>query len=152
MNFIQGMIAESRAGLSKLAGLGKLKSETRAIRLRVSNLTRETLLASGAERAGHGESRRKGLLGRSGLATGEGLWIVPCEAVHTVGMQFPIDLVYVDKKLHVKKVRHSVGPWRISACFTAHSVLELPSGTIRQTHTNVGDVLDVSPAGAEIRD
>jgi uncharacterized membrane protein (UPF0127 family) len=143
MNFIQELIVKSEARL------GKTRPQGRKVRLRVSNVTRKTVLASGAERAGHGESRRKGLLGRKGLLAGEGLWIVPCEAVHTIGMQFPIDLVYVDKKLQVKKIRSSVGPWRISACFTAHSVLELPSGTIRETLTRVGDHLEVSPVDAE---
>jgi len=43
-------------------------------------------------------TRNKGLLGRNSLASGEGLWIVPCEAIHTFGMRFPIDLVYLTAK------------------------------------------------------
>lgn len=119
-------------------------------RFRVLNLTRGTVLATRLEVAGDGGRRRKGLLGRSGLAAGEGLWIVPCEAVHTFFMRFPLDLVYLDRAGKVKKVREAVAPWRISACLLAHSVLELPAGTIRATHTRAGDRLEIAAVpGAE---
>lgn len=114
--------------------------------LRVRNVTRQTVLATGLEVARSGPRRRKGLLGRAGLAQGEGLWIVPCESVHTFFMRFPIDLVYLDRKHRVRKVRNAVGAWRLSACFTAHSVLELPAGTARATGTLRGDALEFTPA------
>ncbi|HEX6773899.1 MAG TPA: DUF192 domain-containing protein [Acidobacteriaceae bacterium] len=110
----------------------------------IRNLTRNTLLASGAEVADRGATRRKGLLGRDGLAAGEGLWIVPCEAVHTFGMRFPIDLVYLSRSRRVKKVRSAVPAWRVSACLSAKSVLELPAGTIARTQTCAGDQLELS--------
>jgi uncharacterized membrane protein (UPF0127 family) len=119
------------------------------LRQRVLNLTRGTILASRLEVAGAGPARRKGLLGRDRLVSGEGLWIVPCESVHTFFMRFPIDLVYLDRKYRIRKLRGDVGPWRLSACFSAHSVLELPSGTIRQSRTQPGDTLEFSPAAAD---
>jgi uncharacterized membrane protein (UPF0127 family) len=64
---------------------------------------------------------------------------VPCESVHTFFMRFPIDLVYLSRDLKVKKVRHAVGPWRLSACLTAHSLIELPAGTLKRTETRKGD-------------
>lgn len=109
----------------------------------VKNATRGTVLGDRIEVAGSGAKRRKGLLGRDGLGAGEGLWIVPCESVHTFFMRFAIDLVYLDRKNRVRKVRHAVGPWRLSACFTAHSVVELPAGTIRATHTERGDTIKI---------
>jgi len=112
----------------------------------VLNTTRQTVLASCAELADRGEKRRKGLLGRTHLAPGEGLWIRPCEAVHTFGMRFSIDLVYLDRNCRVKKTRGAVPPWRLSACLTAHSVLELPSGAIGLSHTTPGDILEFSAA------
>jgi len=87
------------------------------------------------------EKRRTGLLKHERLAPGEGLWIVPCESVHTFFMKFAIDLVYLDKQKKIKKIRHAVGPWRMSACFSAHSVLELPAGTLKETGTEPGDEL-----------
>jgi uncharacterized protein len=115
------------------------KNRAPARRISVYNLTRDTVLASAAEIADRGATRRKGLLGRSGLRDGEGLWIVPCESVHTIGMQFAIDLVYLDRNHRVRKVRSSVPAWRMSACLLAHSVLELPAGTIERTETMAGD-------------
>jgi uncharacterized protein len=110
----------------------------------VRNLTRNSQVADKLEVAGSGSKRSKGLLGRKGLGKGEGMWIVPCEAVHTFFMKFPIDLIYLDRKHCVKKVRDSVPAWRISGCLSAHSVLELPAGTIRDSHTQCGDVLEIA--------
>jgi len=116
------------------------------VRLRVLNLDRQTVLASNLEVADTGAKRNKGLLGRKGLAPGGGLWIVPCESVHTFGMQFAIDLVYLDRQRRIKKTRKGVSPWRISACLSAHSIIELPSGTIASTGSQRGDRLEFSDA------
>lgn len=114
--------------------------------MRIRNLTRQTEIASCAETADHSAARNKGLLGRTGLPTGGGLWIVPCESVHTFFMKFPLDLVYLDRNKKVKKVRDNVGPWRLSACLSAHSIIELPAGTIANTQTQRGDQLEFAPA------
>jgi uncharacterized membrane protein (UPF0127 family) len=116
------------------------------VRLQVKNLTRQTILANCLEVADSGPKRNKGLLGRKGLSPGEGMWILPCESVHTFGMQFPIDLVYLDRKHQIRKVRSNVRPWRISACLSAHSVIELPSGTVHATESKPGDTLEFSAA------
>jgi uncharacterized membrane protein (UPF0127 family) len=121
-----------------------INGTSRDTHLQVLNLTRNTVLASCLEVADCGAKRSKGLLGRESLQTGEGLWIIPCEAVHTFWMRFPIDLVYLDKKKRIRKLRGKVRPWRLSACLSAHSVLELPSGTIRETRTELGDTLEFS--------
>jgi hypothetical protein len=115
-------------------------------RLNIRNLTRGTILGSSVEKAGSGDTRRKGLLGRDGLGPGEGLWIVPCESVHTFFMRFAIDLVYLDRKHCVRKVRHAVGAWRLSACLSAHSVIELPAGTAEATLTQKGDQIEIGAA------
>lgn len=113
------------------------------VSIRIVNLTRDTQLATSAELAGNAGNRRKGLLGRSSLPQGEGLWIVPCEAVHTFGMRFPIDLVYLDRRYRVVKTRSNVPAWRLSACIRAHSVVELPAGTIQESGTMPGDALSI---------
>lgn len=122
------------------------RAEEPDVRLKVSNLTRQTVLADRVEVADHGAKRRKGLLGRTGLGPGEGLWIVPCESVHTFGMKFPIDLVYIDRKYRVRKVRSAVPPWRMSACLSAHSILELAAGGAGAARTVKGDQLEFSAA------
>ena len=105
------------------------------------NQTRDTVLARAAEVADTSAKRRTGLLKHERLEPGEGLWIVPCESVHTFFMKFPIDLVYLDKRHKVRKVRSAVRPWRLSACLLAHSVLELPAGAVKQSGTQAGDEL-----------
>jgi hypothetical protein len=116
------------------------------VRMEAVNVTRGTVLATGLEVANTGAKRNKGLLGRQGLSGGAGLWIVPCESVHTFFMQFAIDLVYLDRKHCIRKVRSNVVPWRISVCLSAHSILELPSGTVRATGSRKGDRIEFSVA------
>ena len=122
------------------------RNAPRDTRLQVSNLTRNTVLATCMEVADSATMRNKGLLGRECISPGEGLWIIPCASVHTFWMRFPIDLVYLDRKKRIRKLRSDVRPWRLSACLWARSVLELPPGTIRSTQTQPGDRLEFSVA------
>lgn len=115
------------------------------VRLVLTNVTRSATLADDLEVAISSAKRSKGLLGRTSLPAGGGLWIAPCESVHMFGMRFSIDLIYVDRALRVKKVTDTIRPWRISACLTAHSVFELPAGIVRSTGTRPGDQLAISP-------
>ena len=110
--------------------------------LQVTNKTRNAVLATCLTLADTPQARQKGLLGRDGLAPGEGLWIIPCQAIHMFFMRFSIDLVYIDRQKRVRKVKSSIAPWRISTCLTAHSVLELPAGIVRETGTRRGDSLE----------
>jgi uncharacterized protein len=128
------------------SGTNARGSKASEIRLQMVNVTRQTKLATSVEVASSGARRSKGLLGRKGLGPGEGLWIVPCEAVHTFGMQFSLDLVYLDRKHRIRKIKKNVPPWRISACLTAHSVVELPAGSILDADAQPGDVVELLPA------
>jgi len=111
-------------------------------RLRVHNPSRETMLADRALIADTSTTRKTGLLKHERLEPGEGLWIKPCEGVHTVGMKFPIDVLFLDKKRKVVKIRAAMPRWRMAGCLWAHSVLELPSGTAAATRTSRGDQLE----------
>ena len=112
------------------------------MQIKVWNRDRGTVLADAAEVADTSAKRRTGLLKHSRLAPGEGLWIAPCEAVHSFGMKFAIDVVYLDRKKRVRKLRKEMVPRRLSACLSAHSVLELPVGTIESSRTEPGDQLE----------
>ena len=112
------------------------------MQIKVWNRNRGTILAEAAEVADTSAKRRTGLLKHSTLAPGEGLWIAPCEAVHSFGMKFAIDVVYLDRKKRVRKIRREMVPRRLSACLTAHSVLELPVGVIDSSRTEPGDQLE----------
>ena len=121
----------------------------KAMRLRVKNITRNTQIATNVEIADSGKRRSRGLLGRKGLAAGEGLWIVPCGAVHTFGMQFSIDLVYLDREYRIRKIRRNVAPWRLSACLRAHSVIELAAGSIHENDAQPGDIVEISSSDSK---
>jgi uncharacterized protein len=123
----------------------KLEQDKASVESRVMlvrNETRNSVLAESAAIADSGAKRQKGLLGRDSLPAGSGLWIVPCEGVHTCGMRFAIDVLYLDRKKRVRKVRKTMVPWRFSICLLAHSVLELPAGVIQQSGTEPGDQLN----------
>lgn len=91
--------------------------------------------------------RRTGLLKHDRLNPGEGLWIIPCESVHTFFMKFPIDLLYLDKGKKVRKIRHAVPAWRLSVCLSAHSIVELRAGTLEGSGTQVGDEIAMEKLG-----
>jgi uncharacterized membrane protein (UPF0127 family) len=91
--------------------------------------------------------RRTGLLKHERLNPGEGLWIIPCESVHTFFMKFPIDLLYLDKQKKVRKIRHAVPAWRLSMCLSAHSIVELRAGELEKSGTQVGDEIAMEKLG-----
>ena len=113
------------------------------MKLRVVNKTKGCQLADRADIADTSEKRRTGLLKHTGLAQGEGLWIVPTEGVHTFAMKFTIDVLFLNKKRVVVKARPNMVKSRMSLCLSAHSVVELPAGTIDQTGTQKGDQLEL---------
>jgi len=112
-------------------------------KLTVRNVTRNTIVADRADIANTSATRRTGLLKRSGLEPGEGLWIVPSEGVHTFGMNFPIDVLFLSKARKVLKIRPEMPRRRIALSILAHSVLELPPGMAAHTLTAVGDELEL---------
>lgn len=115
----------------------------------VYNKTRETFIATEAVVADGYFSRLVGLLGKTKrwARFGVGLWIVPSRGVHTIGMLFPIDLLFLNKEKEVVHIEEYVRPFRVSKIsLKAVSVLELPSHTIYRTGTQVGDKLEISSA------
>lgn len=88
-------------------------------------------------------SRGKGLLGRDSLADGSGLWIVPCSSIHMFGMRFAIDVIYLDRSQRVVKMVRDLKPWRLSAAWGAHSVVELPAGALASVDVQPHDPLEV---------
>ena len=116
----------------------------------VRNHTRGTVLGDRVDVADTSQKRRTGLLKFERLEPGQGLWIVPCESVHSFFMKFPIDLVYLDRNKTVRRVRKAMAPWRISVCLTAHSILELPAGTIERSRTEPGDQLELEKIKADL--
>ena len=113
----------------------------------VYNKTRETFVATEAAVADDYFRRLIGLLGKtsSWAKLGRGLWIVPSRGVHSIGMLFPIDLVFLGKDKKVVHVEEHFRPFRVSrVSLRTASVLELPTHTIYRSGTRVGDTLEIS--------
>lgn len=109
-------------------------------KLKVTN-SQGKVLADRADLATTSATRRRGLLKHLKLEPGEGLWIAPSEGVHTFGMKFPIDVVFLTKNKKILKIRPNMVRGRIALSIRAHSVLELPAGTLEATGTAAGDQL-----------
>ena len=108
------------------------------------NATRAVPLTHSARVAKTMRARMVGLLRDAKLEEGDGLWIVPCNSIHSFGMRFVFDAIFLDKKLRVVRLYSAMKPWRMSAIvFGAHSVLELPAGTITQSGTQTGDQFEM---------
>jgi uncharacterized membrane protein (UPF0127 family) len=108
----------------------------------VFNRTKNTILASTTELAKTPWTRMKGLIGRAAeeFPLGKALWISPSQGIHTMGMSFPIDVIYLDRAERVIYACHRLSPYRIAAFnWRARSVIELPAGTLEQSDTSVGD-------------
>jgi uncharacterized protein len=117
----------------------------------VYNKTRETFVATEATVADSYLRRLVGLLGKTKhwARLGAGLWIIPSNGVHTLGMLFPIDVIFLSKEKEVIHVEEYLRPFRVSKIsLKALSVLELPAHTIYRTGTKVGDLLEISSAEA----
>lgn len=98
-------------------------------------------LVTHLEIAGGSAARRTGLLGRDGLPAGHALIIAPCQAVHTFGMRFPIDVVGVDRAGRVVTVKVNVPRSRIAVSFRAFAIVELPAGSCAVAGLRIGDRL-----------
>lgn len=81
--------------------------------------------------------RGRGLLGRK-LEQDEGLWIDPCSSVHSLGMAYSIDLVYLDSDYRIVKPVANFRPFRASWCWRAGSILELPAGMVSDLNLALG--------------
>lgn len=113
----------------------------------VYNKTRETFVATEATVADSYFTRLVGLLGKGKrwAQLGRGLWIVPSRGVHTIGMLFPIDLIFLSKSKEVVHIEEHVRPFSVSrVSLKATSVLELPAHTIYRSRTQVGDQMEIA--------
>ncbi len=114
--------------------------------MRAVNTTRYALLGHRIEEARTLRQRMKGLLGTRSLPKGGGLWITPCRAIHTIGMRYEIDVLFLDHRGKVVGLRRQFPRNRISTTYLrANGVLELPAGTIHRTGTLVGDRIEFQP-------
>jgi uncharacterized membrane protein (UPF0127 family) len=116
--------------------------------VRVVNRTRGILLGDKVRTAGTFLSRLVGLLGTAAIAEGEGLWIVPCRSVHTLGMRYPIDVAFLDARGVVVGIQEGLPPNRVGRVYRdARGALELRAGTLAATGTLPGDRVEFEEGG-----
>jgi hypothetical protein len=106
------------------------------------------VLATRLHTAFDSASRRGGLLGEATWPVGSALVIAPCQAVHTIGMRFPIDVVFADRDGRVVQARGSLGPWRMAAAWRAFAAIELAAGSVKDV-VRRGDRLRLVRAPAD---
>lgn len=113
--------------------------------LRAWNQTRRVALVTRGELADHWWARLRGLLGHAPLQAGEGLLLRGEKAIHTFGMGFAIDVLFLDAQGRIVQLIPAMGAWRASPFVVrAANVLELPAGVLAQTGTQLGDQIEIA--------
>ena len=113
----------------------------------VYNQIRECFISLGVTPADTTFARLKGLIGRTQLKFDDGVWVVPSRGIHTLGVLFPLDLMYLDSNNRVLHLIEHFRPFRVAPLRAqAASVLELPTHTIYSSQTQVGDQLLICTA------
>lgn len=96
-------------------------------------------------------SRLVGWIGRRRLPADAGLCLVPCRAIHTFGMRFAIDAVFVDRRLRIVRCVADLPPRRIAGDVRAFAVIELPAGAASRIGLKPGEALfPIDPHTQEI--
>lgn len=115
------------------------------------NVTREAFLSLDVHVADTPFARLRGFIGKMKLRSDEALWVVPSRGIHTIGVLFPLDVIYLDSRLRVLRLKERLRPLRItSPLLNCASVLAVRQGIIEQSGTQVGDRMMVAlPAQIE---
>jgi len=109
----------------------------------IENKTKGIIVADQVRLADTFWQRLKGLLGTRLLPLGHGLIIKPCSSVHTFGMSYPIDVLFVDGSHCIIKIVNNMLPSKMSMAVHSKYVVELPAGTAHMTACCVGDILEL---------
>ncbi len=113
------------------------------------NRTRGTLLGVDVARADSYAARMRGLYPYRRLDIGDGVWLVPCNAIQTIGMKHVIDAIFLDREGRVVRICENVRPGRFTWwIWRAHSTLELPAGVVCSSETQIGDLVEFTEAPA----
>jgi uncharacterized protein len=113
--------------------------------MRILNRTRNKIIADRATVADRPWVRMRGLIGRPSLELGEGLVLIGTKGIHTVGMRFAIDVLFLNDDGCVIHLIHTFKPFRASSFIKESAmVIELCEGTLRETGTQVGDWIELS--------
>jgi uncharacterized membrane protein (UPF0127 family) len=127
-------------GVAIAAAIGTPATRTSG-RLLLVNSTTHGQVARRVQLATTRRDRRRGLLGVNQFAPGAAILLVPCMAVHTMFMRFPIDVIFVNRRGYAIHIVERLQPWRMSMSAGAYGVIELASGSTKRCNISVGDRL-----------
>lgn len=106
------------------------------------NVTRQAFISLGVGIADSPFARLRGLLGKTRMRSDEALWVVPSRGIHSIGLMFSIDVVYLDSELRVIDIVESLAPLRVARIrLRCASVLQLPVRSVVDSGTQIGDQL-----------
>ena len=112
--------------------------------VKVTNLTRGTVVGTDVYFAATWWGRARGWLGHPEPAPGAGLLLAPCKGIHMVGMKYPIDVAFLNQEGFVVATYAALQPWQRTRIHNhAQTTLELPAGTLEETGTQPGDQLEL---------
>lgn len=112
--------------------------------MKATNTTKNTLLGDKITVANTFISRFLGLMPKKSLNSGEGLIISPCNSIHMFFMKFAIDVLFIDKNDNIVHIEENIRPWNVSKIVRGSKyVVELPTGTVISTKTEVGDNIKI---------
>lgn len=109
------------------------------------NTRTSQVLAQQLEFAADSRTRRRGLLGRAGLAPHAAMIIAPCNAIHTFFMRFTIDVVFANREGYVLRLCPNLRPWRMAMAIRGFAAIELAAGSIGAAGLRPGDQLGLQP-------
>ena len=111
----------------------------------VINSSKRRWIVSRVKKADHFLSRILGWIGKAKVDPETALWVKPCWGIHTYGMNFPVDVVFLAKNSNVLSVVPNLPKNRVSPfVFSARSVLVLPAHSIERSKINIGDKIEIS--------
>ncbi len=113
------------------------------------NATKKTIVSDNCHFANSVLKRMIGLLNRGQLGRGEGLLLDRCYGIHTFGMRFPIDVLFLDKDLRVIRAVKALPPYRTCVVKKSVYVLEVPTGALDASRTTEGDQIQIRTANAD---
>ncbi len=117
--------------------------------MQIVNISNGRVLAYDAHAANSFGKRLKGLLGQKFFERGDALVISPCQQIHSYGMKFKFDAIFVDKEMRVIHVLETIPPFKISPFIKkAYMVIELPAGTVASSGTVYNHQLIFQKGGA----
>jgi hypothetical protein len=73
-----------------------------------------------------------------------GLWLAPCNVVHTLGLRHEVDVVFLKADGTIARVARRLPPWRFISCRQASSALRLRAGTVKLLRLKPGMALDLA--------